>query len=457
MSGASHFLLSHIFTSFLSYLRPYKDARVLVVWGIGFFCGLPLLLTASTLSLWLHESGLALTTIGLLGAVKLPYTMKFAWSPLVDRMHIPFLTRALGRRKAWLVAAQTLLSLCLFSMGQLDPGKDLALLALCALGVSFSASTSVIVMFAYQAERLGRTQFGAGEAMGIFGYRMGILLAGAGVLYLVAHYVTWGEAYMLMGAISGLGMIYFTVIKEPDFRPCAHTQEWERSHTGRFSSPLMAWSYGAFVCPFQDFMKRHKMWVICLLIMLLYKMGDDIIGNMGNIFYTEVGFSKTEIAQASKVFGMIASILGGFVGGIMTARLGMLRTLLWAGLLHAVSLLCFLWVGAAGHDMGVLYICVALEHLTGGMRVTALFAYQLTLCNPTYAATQLALLSSLVELGRVVGACASGLLVETFGWQMFFVIAFFVSLPALFLVKFMGRWKHYVKNVPSQEPSYVLD
>ena len=428
-----------------------------VVGGIGFFCGLPLLLTASTLSIWLDEVGLKLTAIGFMGVVKFPYILKFLWSPLVDRMPLPFLTRLFGRRKAWLILSQCLLSLCLFAMGTLDPRQDLVLLAVFGTGVSFASATGVIVMFAYQAERLGRTQYGAGEAMGVFGYRMGILTAGAGVLYLVSHVLSWGQAYQLMGAISACGILYAALIQEPDFRPCPHTQEWERAHTRRFSSPRAAWMYGAVISPFQDFVKRHKMWCVCLGIMFLYRMGDNIIGGMGNIFYIKMGFSKDEIAQASKVFGMGASIFGGFIGGIMTARLGMLRTLLWAGLFHGVSLLCFLWVQAAGHDMGVLYTCVGLEHITGGMRVTALFAYQLTLCNTTYAATQLALFTSLIELGRVLGACVSGALVDTFGWTTFFILATLLSLPALVLIRYLGQREESIKFETSQKPSYALD
>lgn len=457
------------FISRQSYLQPYANSAVVVVGLIGFFCGLPLLLTGSTFAFWLAKEGVSLTTVGLLSLATLPYTLKFLWSPLVDRLPIPILTRLLGRRKSWLIVSQLGLALCLFCLGALNPHKDLLEMAVLTVMVSFWASTQLIVMFAYQAERLGRTQYGAGEATGIFGYRMGMLLAGAGALYLATH-MSWGAVYQLMAFIELVGVFSLLWIAEPTYRPSCDAlwreekgREFLQTHPKLkgWKAEVLSWCYGAFICPFLDFAQRHKGWIACLLLMFTYKLGDNLIGNMTNIFYDHVGFSKQEIAQASKVFGMWASIFGGFLGGILTVKWGLIRSLFYGALIHGLAILCYLWVFYAGHDMGVLYWAVGLEHVTGGMRVTALFAFQLSLCNTNYAATQLALLSSIMEMGRALCSAPSGWLVENLGWELFFIVATLGTIPALLIVLHLARLEGaslgwFKKKEPSQEAPQAL-
>lgn len=424
----------------------YLDRRVWVIGLLGFSCGVPLLLTASTLAYWLKQEGLDLKTIGFMSLTALPYTTKFIWAPLVDRLRLPFLTKIFGRRRSWLFLSQITLMLAIFGMSQIQPHRDLTSMAFLALIISFASATQDIVMLAYQVERLGKRQYGPGEAVGVFGYRMGMLLAGAGALYL-ATFMTWQEVYFFMAASVSIGLVTTLLCQEPTpiVSEEAKLRE-QKAHEYLHSHPrlqgwkasALSWLYSAVVCPVSDYIRKNG-WFLSLLLMLLYKLGDNLIGNMTNIFYAEVGFSNIQIANASKIFGMWASIFGGFVGGMIVVRYGMLKSLFYCAAIHGVATLSYILLYYMGQDTATLYLSVALEHVTGGMRITALFAYQMTLVNPTYAATQLALLTSIVHLGRTLFAALSGWLVESLGWIHFFTLCTLATFPGLYLVFLLSR------------------
>ncbi|NCP62364.1 MAG: AmpG family muropeptide MFS transporter [Alphaproteobacteria bacterium] len=427
---------------------PYNDRRMLIMAFIGFSCGIPLFLTASTLSLWLNQVGISYTKIGLISWVAFPYTVKFLWSPFVDRLKIPFLTKILGRRRSWLLLSQIALILSIFALSQTDPSQNLTLTALFAICVTFSAATQDVTMLAYQVERLGREQYGAGEAMGIFGYRMGMLMAGAGALYF-SEIMTWNQVYQVMALFILVGVVTTLFIKEPE---PAHNQEAKKKEDAarkylhehpKLSSQTAAiasWLYGAVICPFSNFM-ISKGWWVSILIMLFYKFGDNLIGNMTNIFLVEVGYSKSEIAAVSKIFGMATSILGGFIGGYLIARIGIIKALFIAAAIHGLSVLLFVLIANVGYDLDLLYLTIAVEHITSGMRTTALFAFQMTLVTPAYAATQLALLTSAVHFGRVATSSLSGLLVVKLGWSSFFTLASAATIISLILVVLFAKIK----------------
>lgn len=427
---------------------PYNDRRVLIMAFIGFSCGIPLFLTASTLSLWLNQVGVSYTKIGLISWVAFPYTIKFLWSPFIDRLKIPFLTKTLGRRRSWLLLSQISLMASIFALSQTDPSQNLTLTALFAICVSFSAATQDVTMLAYQVERLGRQQYGAGEAMGIFGYRMGMLMAGAGALYF-SEFMTWNDVYQLMALFILVGVITTFIIKEPDpIHNTEATQKEEKARQYLHDHPklspkiagLFSWLYGAVICPFSNFM-LSKGWWVSILIMLFYKLGDNIIGTMTNIFLVEIGYSKSEIASVSKIFGMATSILGGFVGGYLIARIGIVKALFITAAIHGLSVLLFVLIAKTGYNLDLLYITIAIEHITSGMRTTALFAFQLTLVTPAYAATQLALLTSAVHFGRVATSSFSGLLVANLGWPSFFTLASSATIISLLLVVLFAKIK----------------
>ncbi len=442
---------------------PYRDRRVWVMVVLGFFSGLPLLLTGSTMTFWLSTEGLNLKTAALFSLVALPYPLKFFWAPLVDRLKIPYLTNFFGRRRSWMLLAQTLLAAGLFYMGTLSPHENKVLIALTAFIIAFSSATLTIVLFGYQFERLGPTQYGAGEATFVFGYRLGMLMAGAGALYLASS-MTWGAVYQIMSLLSVGGLIFTLCIREPTPKPNhealqreKNMQKYLHSHPKLSSrqAHFLAWGYAAIICPFSDFIRRNKGWFLCLALMFFYRLGDNLIGNMSAIFYSEWGFTNTEIAQASKTFGMAATIFGGFIGGILATRWGMMRCLFYCCLLHAIATLAYLYVYYQGNDLAALYLSIALENITGGMRVTALFAYQLTLCSSTYAATQLSLLSSLIEFGRTTCSAISGWLVTFLGWHSFFLLATVASFPALLIIFLLARTRGDTlsfKKIPSQSP-----
>lgn len=406
-----------------------------------------MLLTSSTLSLRLfREYGITLTEIGLFGLATLPYAFKFVWAPIIDRFKIPFLGEKLGRRRSWLILSQTFLILSLWGLSFIDLSQNLALTGFFIFCVSFFSASQDIVMLAYQAESLKRSTYGAGEAMSIFGFRMGMLMASAGALYMTS-FLSWGDVYFAMSLFILVGTITTLSMDEPVVVPSEESilrekkgRDYLHSHPRLkgWKAPLLSWLYGAIVCPFIDF-TRQRVWLMALLVMFFYKLGDNLIGTMSNIFYADLGFSDIQIANASKIFGMWTSILGGFIGGWLIYRIGMIRSLMWFAFIHGLATLMFVVMVHMGKNLEMLYISIALEHITGGMRTTALFSYQLTLCNVSYAATQLALMTSFVHLGRTIFSAASGYLVDIMGWENFFYLASFCTVPVLVIVWLLGK------------------
>jgi PAT family beta-lactamase induction signal transducer AmpG len=336
----------------------------------------------------------------------------------------------------------------------LGPQSSLETLFILALGVAFFSATQDIVSLAYQVERLGKKRYGPGEAMSTFGYRMGMLTGGAGSLYLLDQCaLPWGQVYEAMAVVAGLGVVLTLCIAEP--KPLASPEARLKEEQGRtylkahprlkgWQANILSWLYGAVICPFVDYVSSRKNWqhwLVPLLIMFFYKLSDNIIGTMTNVFFLDLGFSASEIASASKVFGMISSILGGFMGGLLIVRLGMQRSLFFCALIHGVTILLYALLSQVGHNVPLLYAVVGIEHITSGMRTTALLTYQMTLVNPVYAATQLALLVSLVNLGRTAFSAFSGALAQAVGWTVFFEISAASTIFSLILVAFLAKLK----------------
>jgi PAT family beta-lactamase induction signal transducer AmpG len=409
---------------------------------------LPLLLTASTLGYWMAQANISLTKIGLMSIAVLPYTLKFLWAPLVDRLRLPGLTLWLGRRRAWLFLSQSFLIIFLLCLSRLDPAYHLKQIIVFVFLIACSSATQDIVMLAYQVERLQRSQYGAGEAAGIFGYRLGILLAGAGAFYL-ASFLSWNNVYLVMAGFQCIGLITTLCAVEP--QPIQNSESQLREQKAReylvthprlkkWQRTILSWMYGAIIAPFHDFIKQ-PFWLASLFIMLFYKCGDNLIGSMGNIYFNKLGFTNIEIANGSKIFGLWATILGGFVGGLIVRRYGMLKSLFWCGAFHGITALGFILLGMVGHNSIIFYLVVALDNISGGMRVTALFAYQMTLSSPSYAATQLALLTSMTHLGRVIFSAPSGWIVEHLGWNILFLLATVGVVPVLMVIYYLSRIK----------------
>lgn len=398
----------------------YLDGRVIAVGFLGFSSGLPLLLTFSTLSVWLAELGVTKTAIGLFALVGLPYSIKFAWAPLIDRLPLPILTSLFGRRRGWALATQALLIVAIIGLGQTDPTVNPVATAGWAVLVAFASASQDVVIDAYRVEILSERQQGAGAAMIVAGYRIGMLAAGAGALFL-AEAIDWSLVYVAMAGLVGVGVLTVLVMPEPDAVAAPKGE-----------GPVH-WLRHAVLEPFLDFLRRQN-WPLILAFIVLYKFGDSLAGVMANPFYIEIGFSKAEIASVSKIFGLLATLAGGFLGGLLVARAGIWHSLLWAGILQMGSNLMFAVQAMVGDDLGLLTVTIAVENLSGGMGTAAFVAYLSGLCNVAYTATQYALLSSFMSLARTTLSAGGGKLADETDWVMFFVLTTVAALPGLIML-----------------------
>jgi MFS transporter, PAT family, beta-lactamase induction signal transducer AmpG len=408
-------------TGLLAAIRVYGDRRMLAILLMGFSSGLPLALTGATLAIWLKDSGISLGAIGLFAQVGLAYNLKFLWAPLMDRAHVPLLTRLLGRRRSWAVTVQAALAAVLLAMANTDPAH-LAAIAAVAAAIAFLSASQDIVIDAYRVELLADREQGAGAAATQIGYRIGMIASGAGALYLAAWY-GWFWAYTGMAALMLVGIATVLLTREPALIPPPHHDGWLKE---------------AVVAPFAEFASRRT-WLLILVFVVLYKFGDALAGIMSNPFYVELGLTKVEIASVAKVFGTAASIAGVVLGGGVVWRLGVMPALFVCGALQAASNLMYVVQFWAGPDPAVLAVTIAVENTTGGMASAAFVAYLSRLCHPAFTATQYALLSALAGLGRTVLASGGGFLAQALGWQAFFLAATFACLPALALLLYLMR------------------
>lgn len=408
--------------------RVYADRRMLVILLMGFSSGLPLLLTLSTLSYWLEKVGVDLTAIGLFALVGIPYSFKFVWAPMVDQVRIPGLTRLLGRRRSWALAAQSCLIGAILFMGTTDPAANGWYTALAALLVAFFSATQDIAIDAYRIEILEEHEQGAGAAATQVGYRIGLIVAGAGVIA-ASDYVGWPAIFTGLAVCIGIGVIAVLIAREP--KP---PESWERIAR----EPLARQLKESVVDPFVEFLSRRAA-IVILLFVLLYKFGDAIGGTMANPFYIQMGFTGTEIAAISKVFGVIMTLLGVAAGGVMVSRYGIFRALILGGILQAVTNVLYAWVAMRGHDLTALTVTIGADNFANGLGSAAFVAYLSSLCNVAFTGTQYALLSSFMATGRTMLSSGSGWLAETLGWAPFFVATMFLAVPGLLLIWWLMR------------------
>ncbi len=419
----------------LASLRVYRQPRLIAILLMGFSSGLPLALTFGTLSYWLAEIGVSLTTIGLFGLVRTSYSLKFLWSPLIDRLPIPLLTARLGRRRSWALTIQLLLAAAILALGLTDPRADPALTALAAVIVAFLSASQDIVIDAYRIELLRPEEQGAGAAATQWGYRFGMLAAGAGALY-AASFGGWHFAYALMAGLMGVGMVTVWLTPEPGGAPPPEalpgTSARERAR---------AWLGRAVVAPFLDLFTRNgaSQLIAIGVFIVLYKFGDALAGSMSNPLYVALGFTKVEVATIAKVYGVIATLVGVALGGVFVARIGVFRALLICGAMQALSNLLYAVQVWAGHDTAMLALTIAAENVTGGMASAAFVAYLSLLCSREFTATQYALLSSMATVGLNVLAASGGALAEALGWIPFFVLSTLFCLPSLALLLWIMR------------------
>jgi PAT family beta-lactamase induction signal transducer AmpG len=422
-------------------MAVYLDRRILAILFLGFSEGLPLALTGSTLSIWLREGGISKTAIGMFALVTMPYALKFCWAPLIDRLRLPLITAAFGRRRGWALTTQAALAAALLALATSDPMTDLARTALLAVIVAFCSASQDIVIDAYRVELLDEQQQGAGAATLVLGYRFGMLASGAGALFL-AQAFGWHTAYTAMAALVSVGMVTVLLTREPQAAASRDSVARERRvagwlaarpHLTGWQADLLAWLFAAVVAPLAQFATRRS-WVAILLFIACYKLGEVLAGMMAAPFYIDLGFTKDEIATVSKLFGLWATIAGGLVGGLMVGRVGVMRGLLLGGIAQALSNLGYIALARAGHDVSMLAVTVAVENVCGGIATAAFVAYLSSLCNAAYTATQYALLTSFTRLGADVFGATSGWLADRLDWVSFFLLSMAAALPGLILL-----------------------
>ena len=351
---------------------------------------------------------------------------KFLWAPLVDRLPLPILTRGLGQRRGWALMVQVLLALAIFAVGRTDPATGLAVTVAAAVCVAFLSATQDIVIDAIRIELLRPEQQGIGAAATQWGYRGGMLASGAGALY-AAAFGGWSTAYTIMALLMGVGILSVLMMKEPG-RPAEKTPP----------KGVAAWIDTAVVGPFRDIAGRDGWWLI-LLVVVLYKFGDALAGVMTSPFYVQTGFSKIEIANISKVFGVAATLVGVAAGGALILRVGLYRGLLVAGVLQMLSNLMYVLLAVLGYNLTVLTATIGIENFTGGMGSAAFVAYLSLLCNARFTATQYALLSALAAVPQRILSAWGGVLAEHLGWASFFLASTFAALPGLLLLAYLMR------------------
>jgi PAT family beta-lactamase induction signal transducer AmpG len=422
--------------TFKVYLEP-STWRMLL---LGFSAGLPLLLVLGTLSFWLREAGVDRTTIGYLSWVGLAYAFKWVWAPLVDRLPIPMLTRWLGRRRSWLLLSQLAVMAGLVAMSFNDPQVALQPVIWGALAVAFGSATQDIALDAYRIESASTDRQAALAAAYQTGYRLAMIWAGAGVLWLAARAelagVTgyqpsaWQAAYLVMAASMLLGMLTVLLSPEPQHRILPQAKN------------VVQWLQSALVAPFSDFLQRYGQQALLILALIaVYRISDVVMGIMANPFYVDMGYTKDEVAAVTKIYGVVMTLVGAFIGGVLSMRLGVMRVLMLGAVLSAATNLLFAWLVTRGHDVTALIFVISADNLSSGIASAAFIAYLSSLTNLNYSATQYAIFSSVMLLFPKFLAGYSGLYVDAFGYQNFFIATAMLGLPVLLLVWLASRVK----------------
>jgi len=403
------------------------DPRLALMLGLGFSSGLPFLLIFSTQSAWLREAGVSRTEIGLLSYVALAYTLKFLWAPVIDAVDLPVLATLLGRRRAWMLVTQLAVSLGLVGLAFGDPAHAIFWTVACAFSVAFAAATQDVVIDGWRIDAAPSERQGMMSATYQLGYRLALLCAGAGALY-IADFVSWRAAYLVMAALMLVGICACLLAPKPATQPIGDPRRL----------PSLA---SSFVEPLADLVSRNgAMLVPILLLVALYRLPDFVSGVMANPLYIDLGFSKSDIATVSKLYGVWVGIAGAFIGGLAVSRVGLMPALLIGGILAPSSHLMMAWLASSGARLDLLTLAISVENFSAGFAGTALIAYMSALTSPLFAATQYALLSSLYALpGKLVGGL-SGLLVDNLGYPTFFAMTSTIGIPVVALCLFVWRY-----------------
>ncbi len=512
---------SAIDNSFSNSLRAFCQARVISMLFLGISAGIPLLLIFSSLGLWLREAGVERATVTYFSWAALGYSFKFVWAPLVDKLPLPVLTSWLGHRRSWILFAQLMVILAISLMATVNPAQDsLTLMAAAAILLGFSSATQDIIIDAYRIESADSKLQALMSSSYIAGYRIGMILSGAGALMLASYfgssindydYAAWQSTYFCMAALMLIGVITTLLIKEPNKPNNDGTIHNHLEHvqllilfglavsgfiavyffssdlalsmktylanglsnrplagfiveclrlalaisgasiiakllirSSIVSSNLVARSY---IEPIRDFFSRYgtSLAIIFLGLIGLYRISDIVLGVISNIFYQDIGFTKTEIASVVKTFGLLMTLCGGFLGGVLVLRYGVMRILFIGALLSALSNLLFMLLAQLGHHMPMLYLVISVDNLSAGLASAAFIAFLSSLTNLSFTAVQYAIFSSLMTLLPKVLGGYSGSMVESMGYENFFLLTASMGIPVLVLIAWANK-KYKLKS-----------
>ncbi|MDZ5761157.1 MFS transporter [Lyticum sinuosum] len=420
--------------------------NIVIIGLMGFFAGLPLLMCGPILAFWLSQSNLDISIVSFAGLSSIPYALKFLWVPFIEYKSPPLLNYIFNRKKKisnhklWLISTQLIIGISMILLSQINPLNNLKFLVFLVFVISVSAATQESIMLAYDLSRLNSLEYSMGEAMRTSGYRLGMLCSSVSSLYLSSSY-GWGASYFCIGILLIFGSIFSMLLKDSFLSRQTIVLNYINSSDKKYK--FKAWILRSIIDPISE-IKNKEGWIAIFILTFIYKAGDNLVGNLHNVFYTSLGFSKIEIAEISKIFGTFATIIGCIFSGGMINRIGLGKSLIYGCLTHAIATYLYVIMYGIGYNKFALYGLIFLEHFTGGFRTTALFTLRMYICqNNIYSVTQMALLSSISTMGRSSFSIWSGWIVKYFGWKTLFTIATLLSVPGLVIVLYISLKKKY--------------
>jgi PAT family beta-lactamase induction signal transducer AmpG len=415
--------------------RYYLQEKVLVIFFLGFSAGLPLPLVYATLTAWLYEAGLPTSKISLFAYLMLAYSFKFVWSPLVDAVSLPVLTRWLGRRRAWLFVSQVGLAITLYLLSNVDPSAAMTLFVVIAACVALLSATQDIVLDAYRIEIAPVKMQGVLAASYQYGYRVAIVVSGAGALYL-AEFLSWSISYAVMAACMAIGIVTTLYCKEPE-----NITPPDYHFAGAWQEKVAKWFLAAIAGPFADFFRRYGWFALLMLcFIIVYRLSDYVLGILANPFYLDIGYTKSQVASVAKLYGLGVALIGIGSGGWAILKFGLNKCLISATVLIASTNLFFAVIVLTGPEIWVLALTISFDNFAQGFSGTIFIAYLSSITNMSFTATQYALFSSLSVLVAKISASFSGAVQESIGWFGFFLYAAALGVPSIILSIIVVRY-----------------
>ena len=402
-------------------LTDYKQFQIFI---LGIFSGIPLFVIYTTLAAWMSQKGVDISIIASLAAARMFYSFKVFWAPFVDNIKIPLLHK-LGRRKSWMYILFFIISCIMFCYNFLDPDISISKIFWLTIVLGFTSATLDIVIDAYRIDNIEKEQLSIASANAVLGWRIGGLIAGVGAFY-IASYYSWSAVFLLFAIIYLIGLVFVFTLKE---------EKVEAENIRQFSIDF--WKK-AILEPFIDFFKKEKSMLI-LLAIIFYKLGDAFLGVIATPFYIKLGFTLLEIAVISKLYGVVATVCGAYLGGVIMYRYGNLKGLIICGIAQSITNLAYIWLNHCGHDNSALIITITVENIASGMGDAALVGYLGYLCNKHFSATQYALLSGASGLFSHTIVAFGGIIVNAIGWDVYFLMTVFLSLPGILMLVILKK------------------